>query len=79
MIKHDTTSKPMISLVQPQFVTTTQFVKINATYHNKSRYMSQLTQNITILMQNVTTQNITQISIFAQHVTRFCPERFCPE
>ena len=58
--------------VQPQFITTTQHITINATYHNWSRNMSQLTQNITILTQNVTTQqpNLSQeFRFFLQHVT----------
>ena len=59
--------------VQPQFITTTQHITINATYHNWSRNMSQLTQIVTILTQNVTTQqrNLSQkISFFfSQHVT----------
>ena len=42
--------------VQPHFVTTTQHITINATYHNWSHNMSQLTQIVTILRQNVTTQ-----------------------
>ena len=52
--------------VQPQFITTTQHITINTTYHNWSRNMSQLTQIITILTQDVTTQqrNLSQKNRF---------------
>ena len=51
-----------IGHVQPHLVTTTQHITINATYHNWSHNMSQLTQVITILTQDVTTQqrNLSQ-------------------
>ena len=55
-------SLTFVQLVQPQFVTMTQFVTISATYHNWSHNMSQLTHIITLLTQNVTMQerNLSQ-------------------
>ena len=54
----------MLPLVQPQNVTLTQNVTTNAKCHKRSPKISQLTQSITILTQDVATQNVTLFPSF---------------